>query len=122
MSWLPRRAIKDAKEGHLHKKILGPGGPTPATTGGIVHYDYVVDASYGGAEGDTISLGSGGTAIVYTTVQGAVTAADAANAVRTILINAGTYSESVTLAATLVHDLWIVGEARGRVQIGASGA
>src|SRR3990172_12307663 len=77
---------------------------THSSTGGVVHYDYVVDSSYTGSDGDAITLATGAIVNLYTTVQAAITAAEAENADITILINeganAGVYNEAVTIAAT----------------------
>jgi len=88
--------------------------------GGIVHYDYVVDPNYPGADGDTITLAVGSFAKVYTTWQAAVDAAEAAGVERSILINAGDYSgESVVIPASITAPLWFHGEAVNRVQVGS---
>lgn len=118
--FLPIRRRRHKREGHIHnllEHVVGGSG-----VGGIVHYDYVVDASYTGTAGATITTAGGSTAKIYATLQAAITAADADNAARSIWINAGTYSEDITISATLAHSLRIVGEARDRVLIGTAGA
>jgi hypothetical protein len=84
--------------------------PPPLGGANLDHYDYIVDGSYGGSDGDVVVLGSGQSSIMYKTIQAAITAADAANADKTILINGGTYAESVTISATFAHNLSIYGE------------
>lgn len=93
-------------------RIGGAGG----SGGGIVHYDYVVDTNVT-TDGETYTGAPGWTAIGYNDIQAAVTAIDAENAARSLLINAGTYAENVTIPGTLGsgNDLWIHGEARRRV-------
>jgi len=91
--------------------------PTSAGHGGLIHYDYLVDANYGGTPGDSFTLTSGSTMKVYTTVQGAINAADTDNADRSVFVNGGTYNENVSIPVTLVHKLWLVGEGTNKVSI-----
>lgn len=97
-------------QGHLHP-------PGAGSTGGLIHYDMVVDGNWTGLSGLTIQLDGGSSVEMYSTLQAAITAADADNAVRSILINGGTYTETVTIAATFDSTLILIGEARDKVII-----
>jgi len=114
--------VQASRFGHRLKLDIPGGGLLGG--GGVVHYDYVVDSSYTGTDGTSVTLGTGATVIIYTTVQAAITAADAENTDITILINegvnAGVYNEAVTIAATWAsgHDLWLIGEGIGKIQVG----
>lgn len=92
-------------------------------TDGLIHYDYVVDGNWGGAEGTAINLRGGGTTKIYSTIQGALSA-DSANTKRTIYIVGGTYAEDITVAATYLadKDIHIDGEGQEAVIIGTNAA
>lgn len=116
----PNRARPHLREGHIHDlvdHVVNGSG-----SGGIVHYDYAVDASYTGTAGATVTMTGGSSTKMYATIQAAITAADADNAVRTIRVNGGAYSESVTIPSSVAHDLYILGEERSRVIIGTGAA
>ena len=85
-------------------------------------FDYLVSPCWAdevaagrGAEGQEFSSLTGCTFIVYSTIQAAITAADAVNATRTIFICDGNYGEDVTIASTQAHSLDIIGAGRGNV-------
>jgi hypothetical protein len=75
-------------------------------------YDYIVDDSWDGEEGFIINILTG--TKMYSTVQGAITAADADNDERSIFICPGEYDENVVVADSLAHALHIFGAGRHR--------
>ncbi len=94
--------------------------PVAPPLGGFFHADFIVDANWAGAQGQVKTTVTGSTVRLYTTIQGAIDAADADNAPRTIYIIAGTYAENLTIPATFsssAHHLHIFGESRRRVTV-----
>ena len=92
----PKNSVTSTEERHVHKALAAAGGGTGPASGGLVHYDYIIDANYTGAAGASVTLLNGSTSILYATIQGAVTAANtdrqALSQSTSFLINAGTYS------------------------------
>lgn len=108
----PKNAISSGlvPQGHVH---LPNTSDAAGRSGGLVHYDMFVDTAYTGTDGASVPLATNGTAEVYKTLQAAITAADADNAVRTIRVNSS-LTEALTIPSTLAHDLIIIGEGMER--------
>ena len=104
-----------APEGHIH----GPQGMVGA--GGLVHFDYVVDANWTGPAGTTVQLGTGSETVIYATLTGAIAAIQTANVDATLRINKGTYSEQVALSSSFSASLHVVGEGSEVVRWKATG-
>src|SRR3990167_4452081 len=99
----PKNSVTSTEEGHVHTALAAAGGGTGTASGGLVHYDYIIDANYTGAAGASITLLNGSTSILYATIQAAVTAANTdrqtTNQDTSFLINAGTYSLTAVVAS-----------------------
>jgi len=89
----------------------------PSTSGGVVHYDYIVDGTYSGSDGVQVLMATGSSVKLYKTVQAAEEAAEADGGERSILINGGSYFEDVVFSAALTGDLWLYGEGVNKVTI-----
>ena len=87
LEWMPKRARRPIKEGHSH----GAGGA------GLIHFDYVISASYTGPAGLVVRLATGNTRL-YSTIQGACSHAITEVASKTFFICGGDYSGAITFA------------------------
>src|SRR3990167_951675 len=119
----PKNSVTSTEEGHVHTALAAAGGGTGTASGGLVHYDYIIDANYTGAAGASVTLLNGSTSILYATIQAAVTAANTdrqtTNQNTSFLINAGTYTVSSAISINPPNGgaYQFYGESRERVTI-----
>jgi hypothetical protein len=89
--------------------------------GGIIHYDFVVDANSPFTDGTELTTKLGSTIAVYTTIQAAFDDCVGRGNGTTIYICAGTYEENVTTPSLGADDhVHFIGESKERVRIDPS--
>ena len=87
-----------------------------AGASGIYHMDFAVDAAYTGGEGASVVLATGNSVRIFSTIQGAFTAASIENDDVSIYISEGDYQENVVLSSfSAGNDLFVWGEGTNKV-------